>query len=80
MTTIRLFATAADAARTRRFESSGVTVAAALDEARSVRGPAFCGVLETSRVWLNGDQVAPDAERTCGPSDDIAVLPPVSGG
>jgi molybdopterin converting factor small subunit len=35
-------------------------------------------VLETCRVWVNGDEATPD--QTVGDSDEVAVLPPVSGG
>ena len=38
----------------------------------------FADVLETCRIWVNGDPAADTT--TVGPSDEIAVLPPVSGG
>lgn len=43
-------------------------------------GPAFAAVLETSRVWLNGDEPAEGDETPLQPGDEVAVLPPVSGG
>ena len=41
-------------------------------------GPAFANVLGTCRIWVNGE----GAERSTAvrPSDEVAVLPPVSGG
>jgi molybdopterin converting factor small subunit len=78
--TLLFFATAADAARTREYTSSSPTVALALADARDALGPAFSRVLDGSRVWLNGDAVDPASDQECGPQDEIAVIPPVSGG
>jgi molybdopterin converting factor small subunit len=37
--------------------------------------------LRISRPWLNGEMLYADVRRTpCGPDDEIAVLPPISGG
>jgi molybdopterin converting factor small subunit len=78
MTTLRLFAGAREAAGvgTDRFE--GATVGDVLNQARARYGEAFAAVLAGSRVWRNGEQ-ADDAEPV-GPEDEVAVLPPVSGG
>lgn len=47
--------------------------------AASVRfGPRFADVLAASRVWVNGEEAA--STRAVGGDDEIAVLPPVSGG
>ena len=49
-----------------------------LSAARQRYGPQFADVLTTCRIWVNGD---PAADTTAvGPADEIAVLPPVSGG
>lgn len=41
-------------------------------------GPGFGAVLSTCKVWVNGEPADPgDA---VGGSDEVAVLPPVSGG
>ena len=42
-------------------------------------GPAFDDVLTTSRVWVNGEP-ADDTEARVHTNDEVAVLPPVSGG
>jgi molybdopterin converting factor small subunit len=54
------------------------TVGAVLDEARARFGDAFGAVLERSRVWLNGEPAA--VTDAVGADDEVAVLPPVSGG
>jgi molybdopterin converting factor small subunit len=41
-------------------------------------GDEFAGVLGTCNVWVNGDQT--DWDHAVGESDEVAVLPPVSGG
>jgi MoaD family protein len=76
--TLRLFAQAREAAGTGSVEVDGPTVGAVLDAAVERFGEAFEAVLGTSRVWLNGERVERDAP--VGPTDEVAVLPPVSGG
>lgn len=49
-----------------------------LREATARFGAAFADVLATSRVWVNGEP-AVDATAV-GDTDEVAVLPPVSGG
>lgn len=49
-----------------------------LDTARSRYGERFASVLDASRVWVNGEPAEP-GDRV-GDGDEIAVLPPVSGG
>ena len=41
-------------------------------------GETFSQVLSTSNIWLNGDPVEPDAP--VKDEDEVAVIPPVSGG
>ncbi len=75
-----LFAGAADAAGTRSdsFESS--TLGDLLSSARTRYGAEFSAVLDSSRVWVNGDEPVDSAATRLGPDDEVAVLPPVSGG
>jgi molybdopterin converting factor small subunit len=75
---LRLFAGAREAAGTGRDTVPGATVGEVLDAARARYGDAFAAVLTTCRVWVNGDPA--DATRTVGDDDEVAVLPPVSGG
>ena len=78
MTTLRLFAAAREAAGTASADIEGATVGDVLDAARLRFGEGFAAVLERSRVWCNGDPA--DVTDPVGPDDEVAVLPPVSGG
>lgn len=78
MAKMRLFASAREAAGTGSDVFEGATVADVLSAAEQRYGPEFSDVLSTCRVWLNGDDVGLDA--ALGPNDEVAVLPPVSGG
>ena len=78
MATLRLFASARDAAGTARDDVAGATVAEVLDLACDRYGEGFVAVLASSRVWLNGEPA--DRAATVADGDEVAVLPPVSGG
>ena len=78
MTVLRLFASAREAAGTGRDTFDEPTVAAVIQAASARYGERFTTVLGTCRIWLNGDEV--DSSTPVGPADEIAVLPPVSGG
>lgn len=43
-------------------------------------GSDFAAVLATSRVWVNGDEPALGHDTALADGDELAVLPPVSGG
>jgi molybdopterin synthase sulfur carrier subunit len=75
---LRMFAQAREAAGTARDDLPGATVAEVLDAAVGRYGDGFARVLATSKVWVNGEP----AERShpVGAADEVAVLPPVSGG
>lgn len=75
---LRLFAAAREAAGVGRDEIAGDTVDDVLAAARQRYGGAFEAVLPTCRVWVNGDAVT--AGQHVDADDEIAVLPPVSGG
>ena len=78
MATLRLFAAAREAAGTGRETVAGATVGQVLVAARERFGDRFAAVLDGSRVWLNGDPATDDDPVT--EHDEVAVLPPVSGG
>jgi molybdopterin synthase sulfur carrier subunit len=78
MATLRLFAAAREAAGTDRATIDAPTVGAVLDEARARFGERFAAVLASSRVWRNGEPA--DETDPVGETDEVAVLPPVSGG
>jgi molybdopterin converting factor small subunit len=73
-----LFASAREAAGTGKDLVDGATVGDVLAAAEARYGPRFSAVLGNCRVWLNGDDAAADSP--VGPDDEVAVLPPVSGG
>ena len=78
MATVRLFASAREAAGTGRDDVDGATVADVLATAERRYGQQFSDVLVTCRIWVNGNSATPDT--AVGPHDEVAVLPPVSGG
>ena len=78
MATLRLFASAREAAGTDRVEVAETTVGAVLDAARVRFGEGFAAVLASSRVWVNGEPA--DDSTVVREGDEVAVLPPVSGG
>jgi sulfur-carrier protein len=75
---LRLFAGAREAAGTGRDELPGTTVAAVLDAARARYGSEFAALLEHCAIWCNGEPC--EAHQQVGDADEVAVLPPVSGG
>jgi sulfur-carrier protein len=75
---VRMFASARTAAGRSRDDVPGSTVAEVLDTARRRYGTAFTEVLETCRIWVNGEPAAPST--SVDTNDEVAVLPPVSGG
>jgi molybdopterin synthase sulfur carrier subunit len=75
---LRLFAQAREAAGEKVVHFEAETVGEVLDLASARFGNVFDAVLEGSKVWLNGSP----CERidSVTPGDEVAVLPPVSGG
>ena len=78
MPVVRLFAQAREAAGVGRAEIRGDTVGAVVAAACERFGPEFTAVVSTSRIWLNGQAASNDEPVAAG--DEVAVLPPVSGG
>ncbi len=78
MAKLRLFASAREAAGTDRDVIEAPTIGALLEEAEARYGSAFRAVLPTCRIWCNGEPA--DRSDRVGPEDEVAVLPPVSGG
>jgi molybdopterin converting factor small subunit len=78
MAVLRLFAQARVAAGTSAVDCPSTSVGEVLDWARTTLGPGFAEVLDHSAVWLNGQPADPDT--AVGDGDEVAVLPPVSGG
>ena len=78
MARVRLFASVREAAGLSHDEVPGNTVADVLDAAVDRYGDEFGRLLQQCRVWVNGEQVPADSP--VGADDEVAVLPPVSGG
>lgn len=78
MAKLRLFASAREVAGVSSLELHGPTVGAVLEQASLRWGEPFVAVLERSQVWLNGEPTSLDDR--IGDEDEVAVLPPVSGG
>lgn len=73
-----MFAAARHAAGTSRDTFDAATVAELLERATARYGAEFAAVLVRSRIWVNGEPA--DASDQLRPDDEVAVLPPVSGG
>jgi sulfur-carrier protein len=73
-----LLGPAREAAGRRDDVIEGDSVGVVLKDAVARYGPAFDQVLDVSQVWVNGEPA--DAATRVGPYDEIAVVPPVSGG
>ncbi len=78
--TVLFFASAREAAGTSRatFASAGSTVAQLVGALVAAYGPDFERVLATCALWVNGAAAAPSNVLCEG--DEVALLPPVSGG
>jgi molybdopterin converting factor small subunit len=78
MARLRLFGPAREAAGTSGTAIPGKSVAAVVAGARALFGEPFSTVLDGSRIWVNGNEA--DPATPVGDDDEIAVIPPVSGG
>ena len=78
MAVLRLFASAREAAGTGRDVVDGATVGAVVANAAARYGESFRELVPSCRIWLNGEQAGLDDE--VGAADEVALLPPVSGG
>ena len=82
MPTVRvlLFARAREAAGRRDDVVEASTLGELIAIARDRYGPEFAEVLGSSRVWINGDEPPSGDASPLSSGDEVAVLPPVSGG
>jgi molybdopterin converting factor small subunit len=78
MATLRLFANLRESAGTDTVDIEATTVAELIDEASARFGDGFTAGLATAGVWVNGDAAEPTTPLS--PTDEVAVIPPVSGG
>ena len=77
---LRLFAGAREAAGRSEDQFEASTLGDVLGQARVAYGEPFTSVLGTARVWVNGDEPADGDATIVNDDDEVAVLPPVSGG
>ncbi len=75
---VKLFAQAAEIAACSELEVEGSTVSEISSKLVESYGDDFQTVLNSSQIWVNGSS-AP-FERSLVEGDEVAVLPPVSGG
>jgi sulfur-carrier protein len=75
---LRLFAGAREAAGTGRDDVPGATVGDVLAAAGERYGTAFTELLAHCAIWCNGEPC--ELDRVVAATDEVAVLPPVSGG
>jgi len=78
MAHLRLFGPAREAAATSDVVVPGDHVGAVVAGARARFGEPFSTVLDGSRLWVNGEEA--DLDTPVGDTDEVAVIPPVSGG
>jgi MoaD family protein len=80
---LRLFASAREAAGRAgdTFDpETAATLRRLIDAATARYGAGFEAVLGTARIWVNGDEPAAGLDTPLTAGDEVAVLPPVSGG
>jgi molybdopterin converting factor small subunit len=78
MARLRLFGPAREAAGLSSIELPGGSVSAVIAAAEDKFGEPFSRVVAVSSIWLNGDAAGP--EEPVNDLDEVAVIPPVSGG
>ncbi|HEU4917363.1 MAG TPA: MoaD/ThiS family protein [Acidimicrobiia bacterium] len=78
MAQLRLFANLRELAGTSRLDVPSDTVGGVIALASEKFGPDFERGVETARVWLNGESATMEDRVT--ESDEVVLLPPVSGG
>lgn len=78
MARLRLFANLRESAGTDTVEIDADTVSELLSQASDRFGERFASGLSSAGVWVNGQQA--DPSMSVVPSDEVALIPPVSGG
>ncbi|HEY3843187.1 MAG TPA: MoaD/ThiS family protein [Acidimicrobiales bacterium] len=78
MARLRLFGPAREAAGVSCVTLPGHRVSGIVAAAEAQFGERFAQIVATSNIWVNGDAAEPDTE--VSDDDEVAVIPPVSGG
>jgi MoaD family protein len=75
---VRLFAALRELAGTSRVEAAGRTVGDLADAVSDGRGERFAAIVGVSTFVVNGERA--DRATAVADGDEVAILPPVSGG
>ena len=75
---VRLFAALREVAGASVLEIEAPNVGSLLDALSMTDGPGFDRIMSAGAVVVQGETVGRDRE--LGPGDEVALLPPVSGG
>lgn len=78
MATLRLFASVREAAGERSVTIEGNTVGDVVTAASDKFGEHFAALMPTCKIWVNGEPA--ELDTVIEPTDEVAILPPVSGG
>ncbi len=78
MAVLRLFASIRVAAGTGKTVIPGNTVGEVVNTASNQFGETFSALLPNCKIWVNGKQA--DLNTSVVEEDEVAILPPVSGG
>jgi len=73
-----LFASIREIAGINQIDFEANTVGQIIELAVERFGPEFAAILPACRIWVNGNPAQEDDEVSDG--DEVAILPPVSGG
>jgi len=76
--TLRLFASIREIAGVNQIDFDAETVGEVVGLAVEKFGPDFASILPACRIWVNGNPAKEDDK--VFNSDEVAILPPVSGG
>lgn len=78
MIRVRLFAALREAAGSSEVEASGSTVGEVVDDLSARYGERFASVASVASFVVNGERAGREVVVAAG--DEVALLPPVSGG
>ena len=78
MVTLRLFASIREIAGVNQIDFDAETVGEVVGLAVEKFGPDFASILPACRIWVNGNPAKEDDK--VFDSDEVAILPPASGG
>jgi molybdopterin synthase sulfur carrier subunit len=80
MAVLRMFASVKEVAGTDKIEVDVSTVGGLVAEADGRFGADFVRARSGAKLWLNGDHEIDDLATPIGRTDEVAIIPPVSGG